>query len=267
MSKSYLTFLAALLTVVGLGLAVADAFATPHPNSAVIRTRIFNDCPTSVLTTVNDYPQSIMIDDAHLDCNGFANLHNWRFSEDGVNPAVFNNVDSFRFAADLIISGTTDGESGLQISPWWSQDVDGRLNVRTTDGEIACFGGRLPFYSFTANYGLHYVKGDLIHLEIIYLPNDLTEQNPATIQYNLTYQNTPYTSGVLPFDMGNPNEPYGLWGILDDARVGAHLQVFLVPNNPDAQVRATWSNIEYEALGEPVPVEDTTWGRIKNTYR
>ena len=34
-------------------------------------------------------------------------------------------------------------------------------------GEIACFGGRLPFYSFTAAYGLHYVPGTAIWMQII----------------------------------------------------------------------------------------------------
>ena len=115
------------------------------------------------------------------------------------------------------------GEAGLQVTPWWSQNVDGRFNVRSTDGEIACFGGRLPFYSFTANHGLHYVPGDLIHLEIVYDPNDLTVSDPATIEYKLSYQGTDYTSGILPFDEGNPaeNPPHGVWGILNDARVGA----------------------------------------------
>jgi hypothetical protein len=152
-----LFLLVALAVLVGAG--VTPAAATPSPNSAIVNTRIFNDCPTSILTVSNGYPASVMIDDAKLDCGGFANLHNWRFSEDGATAAVFNNDSNFHFGADLMIAGTADGEAGLQVAPWWSQQVDGRFNVRSTDGEIACFGGRLPFYSFTANHGLHYVKG------------------------------------------------------------------------------------------------------------
>jgi hypothetical protein len=254
-----------LVAVLALGLVAASAFATPNCNSVVLHERVFNDCPTSVLTTGNTYPSSVFFQDEINCTNGYANLHNWHFSEDGVNDAVFNNDAWFRFAADLVISGTGEAESGLQVAPWWSQNVDGRFNVRTTDGEIACFGGRLPFYSFTGSYGLHYVKGDVIHLEIVYTPNDLTQANPATIEYKLVYNNVSYTSGPLAFDEGNPNEdpPYGLWGMLNDARVGAHVQVFI---SNGGTVRAEWTNIEYEAL-DNTPVEKTTWGKVKGMYR
>jgi len=254
-----------LVAVMALGLIVASALATPNVNSAVIHTRIFNDCPTSIVTTGNNYPASIFIQDEINCTNGYANLHNWHFSEDGVNDAVFNNDASFHMAADLVISGTGECESGLQVAPWWSQNVDGRFNVRSTDGEIACFGGRLPFYSFTGTYGLHYVKGDVIHLEITYLPHDLNQAGPATIEYALTYNNVAYASGPLAFDEGNPNEdpPYGLWGMLNDARVGAHMQVFIANGGT---VRAEWSNILFEQI-LPVPVQETTWGQVKGMYR
>jgi len=252
--------LLAFLTLVAVSSVV---WATPDINSAVIHTRIFNDCPTSIVTFDNSYPGSIWIQD-ELNCtNGYANLHIWRLSEDGVNDAVFNNEDSFSLAADLVISGTGEAESGLQIAPWWSHDVDGRFNVRSTDGEIACFGGRLPFYSFTATYGLNYVKGDQIHLEMIYLPNDLNETNPGTIEYKLTYNNVEYTSGQLPFDQGNEGEGHGIWGILSDARVGAHIQTFV---SYGGTVRATWMNIDYQIIGA-IPVQSTSWGRIKSLYR
>lgn len=255
--------LGALALVVMVALA-AD-LASAQPNAAIIKERIFNDCSTSVLNTTNNYPTLIDISDSVLDCGGFANLHVWRFSEDGgTTEMVFNNGDGFRFAANLVISGTADGEAGLQIAPWWAQDVDGRFNVRTTDGEIACFGGRLPFYSFTVSHGLSYTKGEPIFLQITYLPNDLTMANPGTIEYELTYEGSDYTSGVLAFDEGNPMEPYGTWGILDDARAGGHVQVFLQAGNPDAAVQAEWRDIEFEELA--VPVEASTWGGIKAIY-
>jgi hypothetical protein len=256
----------ALAALVGNG--VTPAAATPAPNSAIINTRIFNDCPTSILSTNNSYPASITIDDGKLDCGGFANLHNWRFSEDGATAAVFNNDSNFAFGADLVISGTAEGEAGLQISPWWSQNVDGRFNVRTTDGEIACFGGRLPFYSFTGSHGLHYVKGTTIHLEAWYRPNNLNAASPATIEYIVGYGGNTYSSGQIPFDQGNPaeNPPYGVYGMLQDGRVGGHLQCFLQGGNPAAQVAATWSDIFFQDLG-PVSVEATSWGSLKALYR
>ena len=77
---------------------VTETTPTPIPNSAVVKTRIFNDCPTSTITTVNNYPGLVSIEDAGLDCFGFANLHNWRFSTDGANPIQFDNNASFRFS-------------------------------------------------------------------------------------------------------------------------------------------------------------------------
>lgn len=253
--------------VAGAGLAVTAGvvLATPTPTSVVVRERIFNDCPGTTLTTTNNYPALIALEESGLSCNAFANLHNWRFSEDGATPAVFNNDSHFRFSADLVIDGTGNGEAGLQVAPWWSQDVDGRFNVRSTDGEIACFGGRLPFFSFTGTYGLTYTKGDVIGLEIIYHPNDLTEANPATIEYIVHYGGT-FSSGLLPFDMGNPAEdpPYGLWGMLNDGRVGGHTQHFMTPGTNTA-IRVEWRNVEFENL-DPVPVIEKSWGGIKGQF-
>lgn len=266
-SYSKLVWGMAVCAVVAVGLA-GSASATPFPNSAVINERIFNDCPTSVLTTENNYPAQIAIQDENLSCGGFANRHNWRFSEDGVNDAVLNNADGFSFCAILTLTGTSDGEAGLQITPWWSQDVDGVFNVRSTDGEIACFGGRLPFYSFTASQGVVYMKGESIFMRMTYLPHDLNESNPATVQYDLIYDGMFYTSGPLPFDQGNPDEdpPYGLWGMLNDGRAGGHVQCFLQAGNPDANFRAEWTQICFENL-DVVPTTQSTWGEVKSLYK
>jgi hypothetical protein len=244
------------------------ALATPNIDGAIVKERVFNDCPLSTLTTINNYPMEIQFTDVGDNCYGFANLHVWRLAVGGVE-AVFNNNSAFQICATLVIDGTGQGEAGLQITPWWSQDVDGRLNVRTTDGEIACFGGRLPFYSFTANEGLHYVKGHAINLEIMYLPNGLSMSNPATIQYSLIYDGVTYHSPLLAFDEGNPAEdpPYGLWGMLNDGRVGGHLQVlWAAGGDPFATVRATWTEICFQNL-DAVPIENTTWGGVKTLYR
>lgn len=256
-----------LVTALAVSLIPAAVLATPNPNSAIVKERVFNDCLLSTLTTVNNYPASISISDAGNQCFGFANLHVWRFSEDGMTDVPFMNDDAFRFCADLVISGDGEGEAGLQIAPWWAQDVDGRFNVRSTDGEIACFGGRLPFYSFTAAHGINYAKGDMIHLEMVYLPNGLSAADPATVEYKLTYNSVDYTSGPLAFDEGNPAEdpPYGLWGMLNDGRAGGHVQVLWQAGGPNTTLTAEWSNICFEDLSS-IPVEQTTWGKIKKQY-
>lgn len=251
-----------LMTLIATGLG----WATPTPNSAVVIPRIFNDCPGSTLDITNNFPLCIRIEDQNAGCVGFANLHVWRFSENGTSLAVFNNGDSFRFGADLTMSGSGDAEAGLQIAPWWSQS-DGRLNVRSTDGEIACFGGRLPFYSFTASHGLSYVKGTVIRLEIDYRPNGLSEADPATIEYKVAYEGMQYSSGVLVFDMGNPAEdpPHGLWGILNGAEVGGHDQFFVAGSGATGQCAVQWCNIEYEA--RTVGATSGTWSRVKGLFR
>ena len=239
---------------------------TPLPGSAITNVRFFNDCPFSALSVVNNYPASIVINDADQGCAGFANLHLWRFSENDSNRAVFENCSHYKFSASLTISGQGQGEAGLQIAPWWSE-ADGRVNVRTTDGEIACFGGRLPFYNFSGPpHNLRYTKGNNIWIEMIYNPRSLSETNPAQITYNLNYGGMAYSSGPLNFDMANPGEdpPHGLWGALYPHYAGGHFQPFF--QGRDTNLRATWTNINFEGPSA-TPAENTTWGRLKALYR
>src|SRR5262245_10242888 len=137
--------------VAALALLPVVASATPNINSGVVVPRVFNDCPGSVFTQENFYPGRITLRDDNPLCFGGINLHNWRFSTDGSSAAQFANGDAFRFCSDVTIRGTGGAEAGLNITPWWSVS-DGRLNVKVrpgdpTNGEVAAFGGRLPFYS------------------------------------------------------------------------------------------------------------------------
>ena len=79
--------IALLLIAAAAGLLVSEAAATPNPNGAIIKTRIFNDNPGSTVTTSNLYPGSIMIDDVGGFSGGFANLHNWHFAVGGVEAS------------------------------------------------------------------------------------------------------------------------------------------------------------------------------------
>lgn len=247
--------------------AASMALATVTPTTAVVNERVFNDCPISTLTVDNSYPM-ISITDVKNFCGlGWANRHNWRFSLDGVTNQLFANGDGLRVSATMTISGTGQCEAGLQISPWWSQNVDGMFNVRSTDGEIACFGGRLPFYSFTGDQGVTYTKGNPIYMEMTYLPNGLSAANPATIEYKITYLGLTYASGPLGFDEGNPAEPFGTWGMLDNAAAGGHLQFFLQEGAADAGINVTWDAISFEDLGGPVAIEDSSWGSVKALFR
>jgi hypothetical protein len=233
------------------------SFATPSPNGASVETRTFNDCPLSTLTVTNNYPNSIEItDEMAMACVGFANLHSFSFSTDGgLTAAAFNNNSNFTFGADLTISGAGEGEGGLRVSPWYGKFVDGRFMANVTTGEIACFGGALPFYSFTGNHAITYVRGTTIRFEITYKANDLFTTHPASIQYRVIYGGNTYESGELPFGIQNTAEcdPNGLFGCLNDGRAGGYFQPRA---NTGAALTANWSNIAFSVLaadGTPIP--------------
>lgn len=261
---SYSSLMCSAVMVVALAGA---AFATPAPNSANVATRIFNDCPLSTLTVSNLYPASITIDDVmHPACVGFANLHSWSYSEDaGATPSLFKNGSNFVACAFVNISGPGEGEGGLRFGPWWSPLADGRYMINATSGEVACFGGRLPFYSFTGNHAVSYIKGTTVYMQITYLANGLNSGSPATIQYRYTDGSGTYDSPVLLYDEGNPGEdpPHGLWGCLHDAMVGGYFQPRA---NTGAGLTATWSEICFSNT-DVVPTVPSTWGRMKTLYR
>ncbi len=250
-------------------LAIAGAaFATPSPNGARLDLRIFNDCPLSTLTTLNTYPASINITDVmHPACVGYANLHDWSYSEDaGATASLFKNNSNFTACAFVRIEGAGEGEGGLRFSPWWDPLVEGRFMLNATNGEIACFGGRLPFYSFTGSHGITYVKGTTVFMQMTYTANGLSSASPATIQYRVINGAGTFDSPVLPYDEGstNPNEAaYGNWGCLNDARVGGYFQPRA---NTGASLAATWSEICF-LNNDIVPTVPSSWGRIKTLYR
>jgi len=236
----------AVLAVAGLAVVSVNA-AAPAVNSVLFHTRLWNDDPDSILTTVGNYPLSVLINDSKLDGDGTggerANRHNFRFSDNGgVSDAVFMNDHQFAVYADVTITGNTNAEGGLNLTPWWSKDFDGQFMLRTSDGMIEVWNGRLPYYNFTANHGATYTMGETVRCGMIYAPNGLSEADPATIEYILVDQGNTYSSGPLAFSEGNPAEdpPYGLWGILNDARLGGFHQPQLTVGDPNA-----WSQIEF----------------------
>jgi hypothetical protein len=221
-----------------------NAIASPAINSAVINTRIWNDNPTSTVTTSNLYASSITIKDDQIGSGGtgWANLHNFRLSTDGINRASFANGDAFSFASDVTITGTGNAEAGLMVAPWWSPDADGKFMINGVSGEIAAFSGRLPFYSFNSQ-SLTYIKGDTIRMGVVYRPNSLSALDPATIEYLVTMGATTYSSGQLAFDQGNPAEGYGSWGMLDSTQVGGYFQPQV--GNTTLWEQATFGNMVY----------------------
>jgi hypothetical protein len=238
--------ISALVLGVGFLATAALADTTPNINSAIINLRVFNDFPNSTTSFGNNYPTSLFIGDANFQGTGWTNRHNFRLSADGFSAAVFNNVDKFSFFSDVTVTGTANTiEGGLNFSPWWSQNVDGAFHVRTPDGEIACFGGRLPFYSFTGAQGLTYTKGTTVRMGITYDPHSVASYDPATIEYTLIQGANTYTSGPLAYDEGNPGEGYGSWGNLNDGRVGGFMQAPNGQTGSDLTARIDFGNMVF----------------------
>ena len=238
-----------LIAAIALAAVTAGAMATPVITDAIVNTRIWNDDPASVITVTNDYPTAITVDEQYSGSGGWGMRHNFRLSENGSTAAVFMNDSQFSLSADLTIQSDGAVEAGLNISPWWSQDVDGVFMVKDT--EIAIFGGRLPFYSFTANHPVDYELGDTVTLGVMYDPRGLSEENPAAIEYTYTQDGVTYSSGWLNFDMGNESEadPYGLWGMLNDARVGGYI---LNQCSSGTYSNVTFGNIQFsDVVPEP----------------
>ena len=263
----YSSFLAGAALI---ALASAASAATPIPNSAKLDTRIFNDCPISTVTPTNNYPAQVRVEDSwNALCIGFANGHAWTFSGDGGASSLdLGNDGNYSFKATVTLDSDPFGtvEGGIHIAPWWGP-MDGRFQARIPDGEIACFGGRLPFYSFTGNHGISYVAGQPITMEIEYHANGLSAASPASIVYRVNYGGNDYASPVLLFDQGNPAEdpPHGQWGSLDPSYAGGVAQV----NNGSggAGYVADWSNIQFQCLDCVVPTRNASWGKVKTIYR
>ncbi len=270
----YPVFALALLALLATGASAYSIYCpgtTPNGNQALIYQRVFNDCPTSVVETSNLYPALIHIRDHENDCFGFTNRHTWVFSDDGAQPDTFENCSHYMYCADLRLSGDGGGEGGLMMCPWWAFNganpggTDGQFMCNANTGEIACFGGRMPFYSFTAAYGLHYVKDSTIHLEIEYNAHSLSPGSPATIVYRVVYGGTPYSSGPINYDEGNPAEGHGSWGELSPTYVGGYVQAYC-GHGAAADFTADWSNICYQNT-TATPTQHTTWGQLKSLYR
>lgn len=241
-----------LFGIMCAGIVAAYSANAMAIDSAVINLRFYNDDPGSTLTTTNSYPTKVEISDTTSIDVGFANAHNFHLADAGAEH-VFANDEPFSFSADLTIDGDGEGEAGLQVAPWYGQGADGTFNFRTTDGEIAVFGGALPFYSFTTSHLLTYTKGETVRVGVVYSPHSLSMANPATITYNLNKGGTDYTSGPLAFGEGNPAEdpPYGLWGHLNEARVGGHMKLFISGSGGVGKnLTTTWENMSY-SIPEP----------------
>jgi hypothetical protein len=187
----------------------------PAVNSAVIRSRVYNDYPGATFTGVNNYPSLISLSEANVAApSGFANRDDWRFSSDGVNDHLFNNNEYWSVSMTLTLTGIPTSprkEAGFRLDS--SIGGDGLFIVNTDAHEIVAFGGPLPFYSF----GNTYNSGTPITLGITY-------ENVGGVN-GIVYSANGVNSPFLP--MSNLEQ-----GVINGSTLGGYLQVVGVVPEP-----------------------------------
>ena len=223
---------AAILTVGVLGVLATSALAqVTNINSVVIQERRFNDYPGSTLTTVNNYPSLVSFSEGPFGAGGFANQHVARFSENGVTARSFLNAEAFDISVDVLLSvGSTAPrkEAGFRMDSFIGGEG---FFILTSDGEVAAFGGPLPFFGF----GNIYTPGTSARMRMIYRPGAVS---------TMEYMFNAVSSGEVAF--GNTEN-----GVINGSDFGNYLQNQPNDNNPNDFGNASFRNY---AVAVPEPM-------------
>ncbi len=192
----------ACLSVAGvLALAGHAAAQVAAINGMKAIPRYFNDRPESNLVIMNDYPFNFRIHEKDPGPGGFANGHMGAFSIDGGATAYdFNYHDAFDASFNVNMNelnpASVGGEAGFKFNLFGV----GHFGILPHNGEIAAFGGILPFFSF----GTGIWTGQEVFLRIIHtpgngngLPGGFTV--PSTMEYMYNLGAGWLTSGPIPF--------------------------------------------------------------------
>lgn len=231
-----------LISFVGLcGLLAAPAMAAVTDiNSAIIQERFFDDFPTSTLSSTNNFPTLVNFTESNYGSGGFANRHNAVYSADsGVTPYTLTQSDGFdiQFDANLDAGSLSPRkEGGIRFDSGVTGDG---LFILTSDGEVAAFGGALPFYSFGTSA---YTAGTTATMRIIYRPDNDTDPldgDASTIEY--------FFNGVSSGQLDFSNLENG-WA--SGTTISNYLQVQPDTGNPGDFAIASYSNITI-AVPEP----------------
>lgn len=250
-------------------LMAASTEAQSNINALKINLNSTDPGPGRVLTTnVAGFPNTATIHDAPYSNNAGLdfrpNTISYIFSADGgVNARKFLNQQAFDIGVDVTMDAgfeTPRKEAGLRINFF---GFDGQFivtsnsgeNGASNDGQIAAFGGTIPFYSFTdpvipvgddaPGGGLApYVEGETINMRMIYTPPVYQEDPPpplseevtiirrGTMQYIVDRGAGPISSPIIEF----PGSEAGLHRSPTGSEIGVYGQGTgvkpAVPNGP-----------------------------------
>ncbi len=220
----------ALISVGALAILAGSAVAqVTNINSVVLQLRRFNDYSTSTLVAVNNYPSVVSFNESNFGAGGFANQHVARFSENGTTARSFQNSQAFDISFDVNLAVGSVGprkEAGFRMDTFIAGES---FFFVTSDGEVAAFGGPLPFFSFGNSA---YVPGTTANLRMIYRPGAT-----ATMEYMLNN----VSSGQL--GMFNTEN-----GIINGTDMGMYVQNAPNDNNPN-----DFSNVSFRNTLVAVP--------------
>lgn len=188
----------------------------------------------SDLTITNNGLAGIRFEDRNFTGSGFANRHHAALSIGGT-PFLFQPTDGFRFDVDVIIEGPGRTEAGIWhgTAPFYpnsaNADVGQMLLIPDNNGEIAAFGGRVPFFSNNQaeNAGMpRAARNQVFHLTFIY--------DTATPVRN-------YRMGVNGVFAPTKFEGIDTAGFLPDSYFGVYVQG---PNGTLGDIDVTFTNLQ-----------------------
>ena len=187
-------------------------------NSNAVGLRYFGDIPaSSVQVTQNTYPGLLEFQEsfpARPAGQSGSNRHIGVLSADsGVSPFIIPHNVAWYYEATVRMTGAASNQVGLHIGGIGSNWPPGNLNADTgvvmvngINGEIAAFGGWLPFFStFDPAYSSfgHGQRDQNFRLAILVRPISPTS---VTAQYFVDGHSTP----ALPLDAGAVQAYYSL---------------------------------------------------------
>jgi hypothetical protein len=186
----------------GLVLASAASAQISTINSVAIGTRYFNDFPNSTLVVTNNGLPSVEFQESNFGTGGFANRHIGMLSNNGTTPYHFSPAGNVDFSVTVLMHAAGAVEAGMFIGkipnfPTGAGADTGQFPLLPNNGEIAAFGGFLPFFSNNVppNTGLPRAARDTsFTLRFMY------DSAANTVTYGVNGQFTP----ALALDPNNP---------------------------------------------------------------
>jgi len=174
--------------VLALAVSAGSAFAADISlvNGTVMQNRVWNDFASSTLVSTNNYPAQVSWDESFPagTTGNFANKHLAYLSTDGgATPLGLNVGQSWTLTTNIQISAPNASprkEGALQIEnprPGLGYTDEGHVLV-ASDGEVAIFGGVMPFYTSNFTGGPWYSLNSISTLTLEYFAPGSNPMDP-----------------------------------------------------------------------------------------